>query len=74
MAHTVKYQLEMPREEHVSGKNLFWSTLIGKSRERKHCPFEPPANQHSQFGHQGWIGSAGWLVAQKGNVGRNVLQ
>ena len=36
------------------GKNIFWSTLIGKSKERKtidfpHCPFELPANQHSQF-------------------------
>ena len=36
---------EMTLEEHVSGNNIFWSTLIGKSRERKvyhlpHCPFE----------------------------------
>ena len=33
--HTVKYQFEMPLEEHVSGKIIFWSTLIGKSGERK---------------------------------------
>jgi len=25
----------MPLEEHVSEKNIFWSTIIGKSRERK---------------------------------------
>ena len=26
--HTVKYQFEMPIEEHVAGKNTFWFTLI----------------------------------------------
>jgi len=35
----------MRLEEHVSGKNIFWSTFIGKSRERKkndfpNCPFD----------------------------------
>jgi hypothetical protein len=56
--HTVKYQLEMRLEEHVSGRNILWSTLVCKSREGKinhfpHCPFELPANQHSQFGPSG---------------------
>ena len=54
----MKYQFEIPLEEHVSGKNLFWSSLIGKSRERKrnefpHCPFELSANQHSQSSPDG---------------------
>ena len=33
--HTVNNQFKMHLEEHVSGKNVFWSTLLGKSRERK---------------------------------------
>ena len=57
--HTVKYQLEMPLEKHVSGKNIFWSTLIDKSRARKKsfptCPFEPPAKQHRPVCQLGWI-------------------
>ena len=31
-SHTVKYQLEMPHEEHVSGKNIFFSNDKGESR------------------------------------------
>ena len=41
-AHTMKYQIEMPFEEHFSRKNSFWSTLItGKEKnDFPHCPFE----------------------------------
>jgi hypothetical protein len=47
-----------------------------QKQERKydnflHCPFDPPANQHSQSSPDGQIGCAGWLVAQKDNVGRD---
>ena len=56
------YQFEMPLEVHVSGKNRFLSTLIGKSREIKeiyfpHYPFKLPANQHSQSSPDGpnWL-------------------
>ena len=46
--------------KHVSGKNICWSTFIGKSKERKifdflHCPFEPPAKQHRPVSQLGWI-------------------
>ena len=46
--------------KHVSGKNIYWSTCIGKSKERKifdflHCPFEPPAKQHRPVSQLGWI-------------------
>ena len=56
--HTVKYQLKMSLEEHVSWKNIFWSALIDKSWERKendfsHCPFELQANQYSQSSPDG---------------------
>ena len=61
--HTVKYQFQMPIEEHVSGKNIFGLLLLAKAGKEKkslptwHCPFEPPANQHSQFGPSGldWL-------------------
>ena len=60
--HTVNSGSEMVRAKHVSGKNIYWSTCIGKSKERKifdflHCPFEPPAIQHrpvSQLGSSQW--------------------
>jgi hypothetical protein len=52
--------LEMVEAKNVSGKNIYWSTFIGKSKERKffdflHCPFEPPAKQHWPVGQLGWI-------------------
>jgi hypothetical protein len=52
----VKYQSEMPFEEHVSGKNIFSSTFIDKSGERKkinlpHCHFELPAIE----AHVDWL-------------------
>ena len=39
---------------------MYWSTFIGKSKERKifdflHCPFEPPAKQHRPVCQLGWI-------------------
>ena len=51
---------EMVEAKHVSGKNIYWSTFIGKSKERKifdflHCPFEPPAKQHQPVSQLGWI-------------------
>ena len=50
----------MVEAKHVSGKNIYWSTFIGKSKERKffdflHCPFEPPAKQHRPVSQLGWI-------------------
>ena len=48
-AHTVNSGSEMVEAQHVSGKNIFWSTLKAKSRggnffEFLHCPFEGRAN------------------------------
>ena len=42
--HTVNLGSEMVEAKHVSGKNIFWSTLTVKSRGGKifefvHCPF-----------------------------------
>ena len=59
-AHTVNSGSEMVEAKHVSGKNIYWSTFIGKSKERKifdflHCPFEPPAKQHRPVCQLGWI-------------------
>ena len=47
---TVNSGSEMVEAKLVSGKNIYWFTFIGKSKERKifdflHCPFEPPAKQ-----------------------------
>ena len=58
--HTVNSGSEMVEAKHVSGKNIFWSTCIGKNKERKifdflHCPFEPPAKQHRPVSQLGWI-------------------
>ena len=58
--HTVNSGSEMVRAKHVSGKDIYWSTCIGKSKERKifdflHCPFEPPAKQHRPVSQLGWI-------------------
>ena len=58
--HTVNSGSEMVGAKHVSGKNIYWSTCIGKSKERKifdflHCPFEPPAKQHRPVSQLGWI-------------------
>ena len=52
--HTVKNQFKMPFEEHVSRKNIFWSSLTAKSRGGKffeflHCPFEGRANMHHKI-------------------------
>ena len=60
VSHTVNSGSEMVEAKHVSGKNIYWSTFIGKSKERKffdflHCPFEPPAKQHRPVCRLGWI-------------------
>ena len=60
LSHTVNSGSEMVEAKHVSGKNIYWSTFIGKSKERKifdflHCPFEPPAKQHRPVCQLGWI-------------------
>ena len=44
----------MVEAKHVSGKNIFWSTLTAKSRGGKifeflHCPFEGRANMHHKI-------------------------
>ena len=58
--HTVNSGSEIVGAKHVSGKNIYWSTCIGKTKERKifdflHCPFEPPAKQHRPVSQLGWI-------------------
>ena len=60
LSHTVNSGSEIVEAKHVSGKNIYWSTFIGKSKERKifdflHCPFEPPAKQHRPVCQLGWI-------------------
>ena len=54
---TLIYPFKMPLEENVSRKNIFWSNLIGKIRERKknfpHCPFELPTNHLHQSSPDG---------------------
>ena len=52
--HTVNSGSEMVETKHVSGKNIFWSTLTAKSRKGKffeflHCPFEGRANMHHKI-------------------------
>ena len=54
IAHTVNSGSEMVEAKHVSGKNIFWSTLTVKSRGGKifefvHCPFEGRANMHHKI-------------------------
>ena len=54
MHHTVNSGSEMVEAKHVSGKNIFWSTLTVKSRGGKifeflHCPFEGRANMHHKI-------------------------
>ena len=44
----------MVEAKHVSGKNIFWSSLTAKSRGGKifeflHCPFEGRANMHHKI-------------------------
>ena len=44
----------MVEAKHISGKNIFWSTLTVKSRGGKifeflHCPFEGQANMHHKL-------------------------
>ena len=52
--HTVNSGSEIVGAKHVSGKNIFWSTLTAKSRGGKffeflHCPFEGRANMHHKI-------------------------
>ena len=54
LLHTVNSGSEMVEAKHVSGKNIFWSTLTAKSRGGKifeflHCPFEGRANMHHKI-------------------------
>ena len=60
LVHIVNSGSEMVEAKHVSGKNIYWSTFIGKSKERKkidfrHCPFEQPAKQYRPVCQLGWI-------------------
>ena len=55
-----EFRLRNGRGKTCLWKNLYWSTCIGKSKERKifdflHCPFEPPAKQHRPVSQLGWI-------------------
>ena len=48
------------RKNPKKAENIYWSTCIGKSKERNffdflHCPFEPPAKQHRPVSQLGWI-------------------
>jgi len=52
--HIVNSGTEMVEAKHVSGKNIFWSTLTVKSSggnifEFVHCPFEGRANIHHKI-------------------------
>ena len=52
---------EMVEAKHVSGKNIFWSTLTAKSRGGKifeflDCPFEGRANMHHRI-QPNWLTS-----------------
>ena len=65
----------MSLEEHVSGKNTFWSTLIGKIKERKKFDFPHivllsyQTTSTANRALSGQIGCADWVVTQKGNMG-----
>ena len=48
-SHTVNFCSEMGQAKHVSGKNIFWSMKVHKSKGKRifeivHCPFELPPN------------------------------
>ena len=48
-AHTVNFRSEMGSSKHASGKNIFCSMNVYKSRGKRifeivHCPFELPPN------------------------------
>ena len=63
--HTVNLGSEIVGTKHVSGKNIFWSTLTAKSKGGKffeflHCPFGA--------GLIGKLACAVWLVAQNDNA------
>ena len=51
----MKYQFEMPLEEHVSEKNIFGSTLIGKKRERKKITSHIVLLSYQPIGCAGWL-------------------
>ena len=58
-AHTVNFCSEMGQAKHVSGKNIFCSMNVYKSRGKRifeivHWPFELPPNQHRPTGPFGW--------------------
>ena len=58
--------------KHISGKNIFWSTLIaksmiGKNFEILHCPLEPPAKLRQQNDQSGYVSCQ--HKSQKRNTG-----
>merc|ERR1712001_621650 len=64
--HTVNSGSEMVEAKHVSGKDIFWSTLTVKSRGGKifdflHCPFEGRANMHHKI-QPNWLTGRGCLA------------
>ena len=59
VGHTVNFFSEMGQAKHVSGKNIFCSVNVYKSRGKRifeivHWPFELPPNQHRPTGPFGW--------------------
>ena len=59
LIHTVNFCSEMGQAKHVSGKNIFCSMNVYKSRGKRifeivHWPFELPPNQHQPTGPFGW--------------------
>ena len=57
--HPVNFGSEMGEAKHVSGKNIFCSMKVYKSRGKRifeivHWPFELPPNQHRPTGPFGW--------------------
>ena len=58
-AHTVNFSSEIGQAKHVSGKYIFCSMNVYKSRGKRifeivHWPFELPPNQHRPTGPFGW--------------------
>ena len=50
-SHTVNFCSEMVWAKHVSGKNMFFSMIVDKSKGKRifeivHCPFEGLARLH----------------------------
>ena len=52
--HAVLHRFDIPIEENISGRNIYWSLFKSKNKERKifdnlYCPFKQPAKQNCQL-------------------------